>query len=79
MPQSALPPDIVVRARRNAESTEEQAKKDGQREREEMIERAKRDIQAETERSLDEIRRQVADLTVLATWVGGEAQWYAAR
>jgi F-type H+-transporting ATPase subunit b len=59
--------EIVVRARRNAESTEEQAKKDGQREREEMIERAKRDIQAETERSLDEIRRQVADLTVLAT------------
>ena len=59
--------DIMVRARKAAETAEAEAAAAGREKREELVEAAKRDIEAETRRSLEEIRRQVADLTVLAT------------
>jgi F-type H+-transporting ATPase subunit b len=59
--------DIVVRARRAADSLEDQAKVDATKQREELLAGARRDIEAETRRALDEIRKEVADLTVIAT------------
>ena len=59
--------DIMVRARKSAETAEAQAAAAGKEKREELVAAAKRDIEAETRRSLDQIRQEVADLTVLAT------------
>src|SRR3954469_25511375 len=59
--------DIMVRARKSAETAESEAAAAGKEKREELVEAAKRDIEAETRRSLDQIRQEVADLTVLAT------------
>ena len=59
--------DIVVRARKAADSLDDQAKADATKQREELLAAARRDIEAETRRALDEIRKEVADLTVIAT------------
>jgi F-type H+-transporting ATPase subunit b len=59
--------DIMVRARKSAETAEAEAAAAGKEKREELVAAAKRDIEAETRRSLDQIRAEVADLTVLAT------------
>jgi len=59
--------DIVVRARKAADSLADQAKADASKQREELLAVARRDIEAETRRALDEIRKEVADLTVIAT------------
>jgi F-type H+-transporting ATPase subunit b len=59
--------DIVVRARKAADSVKAQATEDGREKREELLAAARRDIEAETRRSLERIRKEVADLTVLTT------------
>jgi F-type H+-transporting ATPase subunit b len=59
--------DIVVRARKAADSVKAQATEEGREKREELLAAARRDIEAETRRSLERIRREVADLTVLTT------------
>jgi F-type H+-transporting ATPase subunit b len=59
--------DIVVRARKAADSLADQSKADANKQREELLAATRRDIEAETRRALDEIRKEVADLTVIAT------------
>src|SRR5215510_12467282 len=59
--------DIMARARKAAETAEQEATTAGREKREELVAAAKRDIEAETRRSLQQIRTEVADLTVLAT------------
>ena len=59
--------DIVSRARKAAESLQDDSKAQATQQREELMAAARRDIQAETRRSLEEIRKEVANLTVLAT------------
>lgn len=59
--------DIVTRARKAAETAQNEAVAEGRAKREELVEAAKRDIEAETRRSLQQIRKEVADLTIAAT------------
>jgi F-type H+-transporting ATPase subunit b len=59
--------DIVVRARKAAETRQEEAKVEAKQYREELMQSTRRDIEAETRRALDEIRKEVADLTLIAT------------
>jgi F-type H+-transporting ATPase subunit b len=59
--------DIVARARKAGDSTQEQAKADAKEYREQLMESTRKDIEAETRRALDDIRKEVANLTVLAT------------
>jgi F-type H+-transporting ATPase subunit b len=59
--------DIVARARKAAESHQEETKVAAKQYREELMATTRKDIEAETRRALDEIRKEVADLTVLAT------------
>jgi F-type H+-transporting ATPase subunit b len=59
--------DIVVRARKAADTLADETKADASRQREEMLAAARRDIEHETRRALEELRREVADLTVTAT------------
>jgi F-type H+-transporting ATPase subunit b len=59
--------EIVVRARKAADTTKSQAAEQGREKREELLAAARRDIEAETRRSLERIRQEVADLTVLTT------------
>ena len=59
--------EIVARARKAAETTQEEALQQGRVQREELMEQTRRDIEAETRRAIQEIRNEVADLTVLAT------------
>jgi F-type H+-transporting ATPase subunit b len=59
--------DIMLRARKAAETAETEAAAAGKEKRDELVEQAKHDIEAETRRSLQQIRKEVADLTVLAT------------
>lgn len=59
--------EIIVRARKAAETTKSTAVSEGQEKREELLEAARRDIEAETRKALDDIRKEVANLTVLAT------------
>jgi F-type H+-transporting ATPase subunit b len=59
--------EIMVRARKAAETASAEATVAGKERREELVAAAKRDIEAETRRSLEQIRKEVADLTVLAT------------
>jgi F-type H+-transporting ATPase subunit b len=59
--------DIVARARRTAETAENETIAEARAKREEMMEQTRRDIEAETRRAIQEIRSEVANLTVLAT------------
>jgi F-type H+-transporting ATPase subunit b len=59
--------EIVARARRTAESAENETIAEARAKREEMMEQTRRDIEAETRRAIQAIRSEVADLTVLAT------------
>src|SRR3954462_3726259 len=59
--------DILARANKAAEKTEQQAVVDGKHNREELMEQARRDIEQETRRAIQEIRKEVAGLTVSAT------------
>ncbi len=59
--------DIVARARRSAEHSEEESLAEAKRRREELMEQTRRDIEQETRRAIQEIRSEVADLTVAAT------------
>ncbi len=59
--------DIVVRARKAAESVADESKAQATRQREELLAATRRDIEAETRRALEEIRKEVANLTVIAT------------
>ena len=59
--------DIVARARKTAETHENEVLAEAKGKREEMMEQTRRDIEAETRRAIQEIRKEVADLTVLAT------------
>jgi F-type H+-transporting ATPase subunit b len=59
--------EIVVRARKAAETHERESLEKARGEREELMEHTRRDIEAETRRAIQEIRKEVADLTVQAT------------
>src|SRR5881227_1675657 len=59
--------EIVLRARKTADTTKAEAVDEGREKREELLAAARRDIEAETRRSLERIRKEVADLTVLTT------------
>jgi F-type H+-transporting ATPase subunit b len=59
--------EIVARARKAADRTQDDARIHAKETREEMLEDARRDIEQETRRAIGQIRREVADLTVLAT------------
>jgi F-type H+-transporting ATPase subunit b len=59
--------DIVGRARKAADRTQDDARVQAKETREEMLADARRDIEQETRRAIGEIRREVADLTVAAT------------
>jgi F-type H+-transporting ATPase subunit b len=59
--------EIVARARKTGEATENESLAEARRRREELMEQTRRDIQAETRRAIQEIRSEVADLTVRAT------------
>jgi F-type H+-transporting ATPase subunit b len=59
--------EIMVRARKSADSAKALAAEEGQNKREELLAAARRDIEAETRRSLEQIRKEVADLTILTT------------
>jgi F-type H+-transporting ATPase subunit b len=59
--------EIVARARRTAESHEQESQTEARAKREEMMDQTRRDIEAETRRAIQQIRAEVADLTVLAT------------
>src|SRR3954447_5611634 len=59
--------EIVMRARKAAESTQKEALEQARVQREELMEQTRRDIESETRRAISEIRSEVADLTVLAT------------
>ncbi|MBA2765096.1 MAG: F0F1 ATP synthase subunit B [Thermoleophilaceae bacterium] len=59
--------DIVVRARKAGETTEEQARNEAKAYREQLLETTRKDIESETRRALDEIRKEVANLTITAT------------
>ncbi len=59
--------EIVVRARKTAETHERESQEEAKAKREQMMEQTRRDIQSETRRAIQEIRHEVADLTVMAT------------
>jgi F-type H+-transporting ATPase subunit b len=59
--------DIVSRARRTAEASENEILAEARGKREEMMAQTRRDIEQETRRAIQQIRAEVADLTVLAT------------
>jgi F-type H+-transporting ATPase subunit b len=59
--------DIVLRARKNAESYERESQDQARVKREELLEQTRKDIDAETRRAIEEIRGEVADLTIAAT------------
>lgn len=59
--------DIMARARKAAETAENEAAAAGKEKRDELVASANREIEAGTKRALDEIRQEVANLTVLAT------------
>ncbi len=58
---------ILARARRAAETSEQETVAAAKARREELLAQAKRDIEAETRRAIQDIRNEVADLTILAT------------
>jgi F-type H+-transporting ATPase subunit b len=59
--------EIVSRARRTAEASENEILAEARGKREEMMAQTRRDIEQETRRAIQQIRAEVADLTVLAT------------
>jgi F-type H+-transporting ATPase subunit b len=59
--------EIVTRARRTAEASENEILAEARTKREEMMSQTRRDIEQETRRAIQQIRAEVADLTVLAT------------
>ena len=59
--------DIVARARKAAETRQDEAKVEAKQYREELMRSTRRDIENETRRALDEIRKEVGNLTVIAT------------
>jgi F-type H+-transporting ATPase subunit b len=59
--------DIVARARKAGDATQEEAKAEAKEYREQLLETTRKDIEAETRRALDDIRREVANLTIAAT------------
>ncbi len=58
---------ILARARKAAETSEQETLAEAKRRREELMAQTRRDIEAETRRAIQEIRNEVADLTILAT------------
>jgi F-type H+-transporting ATPase subunit b len=58
---------IVARARKAAETVEQETLTEAKRRREELLAQTRRDIEDETRRAIQEIRNEVADLTILAT------------
>jgi F-type H+-transporting ATPase subunit b len=58
---------ILARARKAAETSEQETLAEAKRRREELMAQTRRDIEAETRRANQEIRNEVADLTILAT------------
>ena len=58
---------ILARARKAAETTEQETLAEAKRRREELMAQTRRDIEDETRRAIQEIRNEVADLTILAT------------
>jgi F-type H+-transporting ATPase subunit b len=58
--------DILVEARRIAESQRERVKEETEADRQRRLEETKRQIEAETERALEQIRAEVAELTLVA-------------
>jgi F-type H+-transporting ATPase subunit b len=59
--------DIITRARKAGDATQEQAKADAKEYREQLLESTRKDIETETRRALDDIRKEVAALTIAAT------------
>ena len=59
--------DIVSRARRTAEVSENEILAEARTKREDMMAQTRRDIEQETRRAIQQIRAEVADLTVMAT------------
>ena len=59
--------DIVLRARKNAETFERDSQDQARQKREELLEQTRKDIDAETRRAIEQIRTEVADLTIQAT------------
>ena len=59
--------DIVLRARKNAETFERDSQDQARQKREELLEQTRKDIDAETRRAIEDIRTEVADLTITAT------------
>jgi F-type H+-transporting ATPase subunit b len=59
--------DIVARARKAAETYQQETTQAATQKQQEMLEQARRDIEVETRLALERIRKEVADLTVLAT------------
>ncbi|HWC25220.1 MAG TPA: F0F1 ATP synthase subunit B [Solirubrobacteraceae bacterium] len=58
---------ILARARKAADTAEQETLAEAKRRREELMAQTRRDIEAETRRAIQEIRNEVADLTILAT------------
>ncbi len=58
---------ILARARKAAETSEQETLAEAEALREELLAQTKRDIEAETRRAIQDIRNEVADLTILAT------------
>jgi F-type H+-transporting ATPase subunit b len=59
--------DIVARARKAADTHQQEVTQAASAKQQEMLEQARRDIETETRLALEKIRKEVADLTVLAT------------
>jgi F-type H+-transporting ATPase subunit b len=59
--------EIIARARKAAESHENEALAEARGRREQLMEQTRKEIETETRRAIQEIRREVADLTVAAT------------
>ena len=59
--------DIVARARKAAETHQQEVTAAAGAKQQEMLEQARRDIETETRLALEKIRKEVADLTVIAT------------
>ena len=58
---------ILARARKAAETSEQETIAAAKKRREELLAQAKRDIETETRRAIQDIRNEVADLTIMAT------------
>ena len=58
---------ILARARKAAETSEQETLAEAKKRREELMAQTRRDSEAETRRAIQDIRNEVADLTILAT------------